>query len=139
MGCGSHDFNAINRWRFPELSPSDLLRSLNCDLSDVDHAEFLRARWMWTRKPKPFLEDGLFGYLILALIGLVLLVIPDAGIVLALAWCFAVRLILAKEAVRFGRWRREYESSIGRVIRSRRKRKLDPSKSKARTWPHGMP
>jgi len=28
--------------------------------------------------------------------------------------------------VRFGRWRREYESSIGRVIRSRRKRKLDP-------------
>jgi hypothetical protein len=118
MGCGSHDFNAVNRWRFPELAPSDLLRSLNCDLSDVDHAEFFRAKWMWTRKPKSFLEAGSFGYLILALIGLVLLVIPDAGIVLA----FAVLLILAKEAVRFGRWRREYESSIGRVIRSRRKR-----------------
>jgi len=77
---------------------------------------------MWMRKAKSFLEDGLFGYLILALIGLVLLVIPDAGIMLAFAWCFAVLPILAKEAFRFGRWRREYESSIGRVIRSRRKR-----------------
>ena len=71
MGCGSHDFNAVNRWRFPELS--DLLRSLNCDLSDVDHAEFCRAKWVWIRKPTSFLEDGLFGYLILALIALVLL------------------------------------------------------------------
>lgn len=121
MKCGSHNFDAVDRWRFPELAPSDLLRSFNCDLSDLDDAEFLRARWMWARKPKPFLEDGLFGYLILALIGVVLLVIPDAGIVLAVAWCSAVLLILAKEAVRFGRWRREYESSIGRVIRSHRK------------------
>jgi hypothetical protein len=122
MKCGSPNFNAVDRRRFPELAPSDLLRSFNCDFSDLDDAEFLRARWMWARKPKSFLEDGLLGYLILALIGLVLLVIPAAGIVLALAWCFAVLLILAKEEVRCGRWRREYESSIGRVIRSRRKR-----------------
>ena len=122
MRCGSHDFKAVNRWRFSELAPTDLLRSLNCDLSDVDHAEFFRAKWMWRRKPKSFLEDRLFGCAVLVFIGLVLLVIPDAGIVLAVAWCFAVRLILAKEAVRFERWRREYESSMGRVIRSRRKR-----------------
>jgi hypothetical protein len=68
-------------------------------------------------------EDSLFGYLILVSIGLVLFLIPDAGIMLAFVWCFAVLLVVAMDAVRFGRWRQEYESSIGRVIRSRRKGK----------------
>ena len=68
-------------------------------------------------------EDSLFGYLILVSIGLVLFLIPDARIMLAFVWCFAVLLVVAMDAVRFGRWRQEYESSIGRVIRSRRKRK----------------
>src|SRR5260221_7574265 len=62
MECNSEDFNAVNRWTFAELAPSDLPRSLDCDLSDVDHAEFVRAKWMWTRKPKSFLEDNLSGY-----------------------------------------------------------------------------
>jgi hypothetical protein len=57
------DFNRVHHWRFRELPPCDLLRSLQCDLSDVDYAEFVRAQWMWTRKPKSFLGDGLSGYL----------------------------------------------------------------------------
>jgi hypothetical protein len=122
MECNS-DFNELNRWRLAEFAPSDLLRSLHCDLSDVDHAEFVRARWMWTRKPKSVLEDSLFGYLILVSIGLVLFLIPDAGIMLAFVWCFVVLLVVAIDVFRFGRWTQEYESSIGRVIRSRRKRK----------------
>jgi hypothetical protein len=64
MECNSEDFNAVNRWRFAELAPSDLLRSLHCDLSDIDYAEFVRAKWMWTRKPKSSLE-GLFAYAVL--------------------------------------------------------------------------
>ena len=127
MECNSEDFNALNRWRFPELAPSDLLRSLHCDLSDVDHAEFVRAKWMWTRKPKSFLEDNQSGYLVLVFLGVVLLLIPNVRVLLALICCLAVPLVvdkvLDKHAARLGRWRHEYESSIGRVIRSRRKGK----------------
>jgi len=62
-------------------------------------------------------------YPILVFIGLVLLLIPYAGIMLALVWCFAMLLVVAKDAVRLIRWRYEYESSIARVVRSRRKAK----------------
>ena len=48
---------------------------------------------------------------------------PYAGIMLALVWCFAMLLVVAKDAVRLIRWRYEYESSIARVVRSRRKAK----------------
>jgi hypothetical protein len=87
------DFNAVHRWRFPELSPSDLLHSLDCDLSDVDYAEFVRAQWMWTRKPRSLLGDGLSGYLTLVFVGLVMLLIPYAGFILALVWFFVMLLV----------------------------------------------
>jgi len=82
MGCHSDDFNAINRWRLAELAPSDLLRSIHCNLSEVDEAELVRTKWMWTRKPKSFLQDGLSGYLALAFLGVVLLFLPHVGMML---------------------------------------------------------
>jgi hypothetical protein len=117
------DFNALNRWRFPELPPTDLLQSLNLDTGGVDHAEFVRAHWMWTRKPKSLLGDSMSAYLLLVFIGLVLLLIPYAGITLAPLWCIAMLFAVARDAVRFVRWRREYESSVYRVTRRRRKTK----------------
>jgi hypothetical protein len=112
--------NAVKRWRLSELPPCDLLRSLHYDIRDFDCAECVRAEWMWSRKPKSSLGDGLT---ILFFIGLVLLLIPYAGIMLALVWGFAMLLVVAKDAVRLVRWRYEYESSIARVVRSRRKAK----------------
>ena len=117
------DFNAVNRWRFRELPPCHLLQSLNLESSSVDRAEFVRAQWMWTRKPKSLLGDGMSGYLLLVFIGLALLLVPYAGIMLAPVWCLAMLFTVAKDAVRLARWRREYESSIGRVIRSRKRAK----------------
>jgi hypothetical protein len=63
------------------------------------------------------------GLPILVFIGLVLLLIPYAGIMLALVWCFAMPVVVAKDLFRLVRWRYEYESSIARVVRSRRKAK----------------
>jgi nitrate reductase gamma subunit len=117
------DFNAVNCWRFPELPPAHLLQSLKLDLGGVDYSEFVRAQWMWTRKPKSLLGDGMSAYLLLVFIGLVLLLIPYAGIVLAPVWWFAMLFVIAKDAVRLARWRREYESSIGRVARRCRRAK----------------
>jgi hypothetical protein len=115
------DFNAVHRRRFPELPPHDLLRSLDCDIDDVDQAELARANWMWSRKPESCLGNVRSGYLILIFIGLVLLLVPYAGIVLAPVSWFAMFLVVAKGEVRLVRWRHEYESSIGRAVRSRRR------------------
>ena len=117
------DFNAVNCWRFPELPPAHLLHSLNLGSGGVDHSEFIRAKWMWSRQPKSLLGDGMSAYLLLVFIGLVLLLIPIAGIVLAPVWLFAMLFVVAKDTVRLVRWRRDYESSICRVIRRCRKAK----------------
>ncbi|HZC34137.1 MAG TPA: hypothetical protein VE242_00915 [Chthoniobacterales bacterium] len=116
------DFNAGTRWKFPESSPSYLLHSLDLDPNQVDHSEFVRAQWMWDRKPKPRFGDGLSGFLFLVFIGLLLLLIPYFGIPLSVAWCCTMLVAIAKDTVRSTRWRRTYESSILRVIRTRKAR-----------------
>jgi hypothetical protein len=64
------DFNTENRWIFPELFPSDILQSLDCDIFDVLYDEFVRAKWMWTRRPASLLGESCFGYLIAILTNL---------------------------------------------------------------------
>jgi hypothetical protein len=86
--------------------------------ANVDHDEFVRAQWMWERRPKSLLGKTLLDYLIAILIGFVLLLIPDAGILVACCWLSGMFLVIAQTVVRFVRWRHQYESSIARVIRS---------------------
>ena len=112
------DFNMANRWRFPELPPSDILRSLGSDISEVDHDEFVRAQWMWKRRPGSLFGKTLFRYLIAILIGVALLLIPDAGVLVTCCWLSGMFLAIAQDVVGLVRWRRQYEASIGRVIRS---------------------
>jgi hypothetical protein len=117
------DFNSVNQWRFPELSPYSLQKWLELDLRRVDRSEFKRVEWMWRRKPKPFLGEGLSGYILLIFVASLLLLIPHLGILLAAAWCLTMVLAIANDTVRVARWRREYESGMVRVIRSGRKAK----------------
>lgn len=58
----------------------------------------------------------------LAFLGVVVLFFPHVGMMLALLCFFATLIVVAKDAVRFGRWRHEYGASIGRLLRSRKKR-----------------
>ena len=112
------DFNTENHWRFPELPPSDILLSLDGYISDVDHDEFRRAQWMWERRPGSLLGKTLLAYLIAISVGFVLLLIPNAGIPVACCWLSGMLLVIAQSVVGLVRWRRQYESSIARVIRS---------------------
>src|SRR5258708_32578899 len=100
------------------VAPSDILRSLDSDFPNVDHDEFVRAQWMWERRPGSLLGKTLLDYLIAILIGFVLLLIPDAGILVACCWLSGMFLVIAQDVVRLVRWRHQYESSIARVIRS---------------------
>jgi hypothetical protein len=115
------DFNTVNRWRFPELSPLSLQKWLDLDLGRVDYAEFKRAEWMWSRKPGSPFGKGLFGYILLVFVGLLFLLFRHFGILCSAAWFLAMFVVIAHDTVRVGRWRREYEASIARVIRSRRR------------------
>ena len=117
------EFNSVNQWRFPELSPYSLQKWLELDLRRIDPSEFKRVEWMWRRKPKPFLGEGVSGYILLILVASLLLLIPHLGILFAAAWCLTMVVAIANDTVRFARWRREYESGMVRVIRSSRKAK----------------
>jgi hypothetical protein len=117
------DFKTLNRWNFPELPPPYLQKWLHLDLGRVDSAEFVRATWMWSRKPRSPFGEGMSRYLLLVFVGLLLLFVPHFGIPLAATWCFAMFVAIANDTVRVARWRREYESSVARIIRSSKQAK----------------
>jgi hypothetical protein len=113
------DFNTDKRWKFPELPPSEILRLLDCPLYHIDYDELARAKWMWGRRPASFLGDTLVGYLFAILIGFLLLLVPYVGILFTIAWFSGTLLLIANDVVSLVRWRKQYESSISRVVRSR--------------------
>ena len=117
------DFNTVNRWKFPEISPYSLQRWLDLDLRRVNYEEFKRAEWMWNRKPRSFLGQGVSGYILLVFVASLLLLVPHLGILLAAAWCLAIVVAIANDTVRLARRRREYEAGMVRVIRSGREAK----------------
>ena len=114
------DFNLDEHWRFPELSPVQLQKSLEVPWSFIDRGEYVRANWMWSRKPRLILGEGGLGYAILILVALLLLLIPQVGVFLTTAWCFTMLGAIARDVVRTIRWRRDYEVSITRIMRSQR-------------------
>jgi len=114
------DFNCKEDWKFPELPPVQLQNSLGASWSFVDRGEYIRAEWMWSRKPKLILGDGGVGYALLVFVALLLLFVPNIGIVLTIVWCFTMIGIIARDTVHSVRWRREYEVSITRIMRSHR-------------------
>lgn len=114
------DFNCKEDWKFPELPPVQLQKSLDVPWSFVDHGEYVRAEWMWSRKPQLILGDSGLGYAILILAALLLLLIPHIGVFLAIAWCFTAFSAIARDIVCSIRWRRQYEVSINRIMRSYR-------------------
>ena len=114
------DFNSDEHWKFPELSPVQLQKSLDVPWPFVDRGEYVRAEWMWSRKPKLILGDGGLGYAILVFVALLLLLIPKVGVFLTPAWVITMLGAISRDVVRSIRWRRDYEVSITRIMRSHR-------------------
>ena len=114
------DFNCQEEWKFPELPPVQLQNSFGVPWSLIDRSEYVRAEWMWTRKPKLILGEGGLGYALLIFVALLLLLIPHVGVVLTIAWCITMLSAISRDVVRSIRWRRDYEVSIARTMRSHR-------------------
>jgi hypothetical protein len=116
------DFNRENEWRFPDVAPARLHELLGSPAADP--TERIRAEWMWRRRPRLILGEGVFGYCLIVGIGVALLLVPQTGILLDLIWLIISSLLVASDTVRSNRWRRDYEVALDRLIRSMERRQM---------------
>jgi hypothetical protein len=100
---------------YVELSPADLIKSLNLEPDAMDRDEFSRAEWFWNRRPKVLLENivVLFCYTIVYVC--LLYRIPE-NLSSLFVWTTAGASCAFVEWFRLDRWRNEYGSSIKRLL-----------------------
>lgn len=117
-------------WQYEELPPFLLLQLTPLDLLEVSDSELLRAVWFWSRRPRLMFHDRM-GLMFVALSVFVSLFIafahwPETSIakrvaeVIIIFFEVVVEIYTIGYRLNFLRWRREYERSIGRLIRTLR-------------------
>jgi hypothetical protein len=115
-------------WKYEEQPPLLLAELTALDLFEVGDSGLARAHWFWSRRPKLELHEDV-ALIVVALCVLLALTIafvkwPQISLaelaaettILLAAVAVAVGLILSR--LRFLRWRREYELSVDRLIRT---------------------
>lgn len=115
-------------WKYEEQAPLLLAELTALDLSEVSDSGLARAHWFWSRRPKLELHEDV-ALIVVAFCVLLALTIaffkwPQISLaelaaettILLSAVAVAIGLILSR--LRFLRWRREYELSVDRLIRT---------------------
>jgi hypothetical protein len=102
-------------WKYEQLSPVQLLEKSELHTYPTDNDELARANWFWTRRPRLLPVASCIVWIIVALgLPFWLFIVPSIGVpVLMIA-----AVIVDVEIVRSVRWRRQYEISIDRLIRT---------------------
>jgi hypothetical protein len=113
------DFQSEEEWRFPEVPPWQIHRYLGYPV--VEPSKSLRAEWLWRRRPREVMGRGTFGYVLVLVISVLLLLVWPVGLFLEAGWLFTCLMLIALDVVRNVRWRRDYEVSLCRLIRSMRR------------------
>jgi hypothetical protein len=115
-------------WKYEESPPFLLSQLTKFDLFETSDADLSRAIWFWFRRPKLMFSDSA-ALMVVALCVVISLLIalinwPETSmhrrgteLVILLSEA-AVGMYLVIQRLRFLRWRREYERSIDRVIRT---------------------
>jgi hypothetical protein len=111
------DFLAAG-WKFPEMPPRAILTKIEVEKFLLDDAELKRAQWFWNRRPSLILGEDWLVYALVMLVGFGLFLIPLWGVTLAGCWIMAALVGIFSDIVRLSRWRRDYEQSIARLLRS---------------------
>ena len=122
------DLTSEPAWKYEELPPFLLSQLTRSDLFEVGDSELPRAIWFWFRRPKLMFPDSV------ALVVVAICVVISLSIALVnwpgtsmhrrlteliiLLFEAAIGIYLVIQRLRFLRWRREYERSIDRVIRT---------------------
>ena len=101
-------------WKYEQLSPVQLLEKSELR-NPTDNDELARANWFWSRRPR-LLPAASYTVWLVVTLGLPfwLCVVPLIGVPLLIG----AGVIVPIEIVRRVRWRRQYELSIDRLIRT---------------------
>jgi hypothetical protein len=105
-------------WKFPELPPRAILKTIHPEKRWLDDFELRRAQWLWERRPGLMLGEDWAVYALVLVIALSLFLIPVWGAALSGCWAMIVFAGIFRDTVRLSRWRRDYESSVARLIRN---------------------
>ena len=122
------DLAAEPIWKYEELPPFLLPELMQLDSGEVNESELSRAIWFWCRRPKLIFRDSAAVILMalcvlvslsIALVNWHLTSVPKrAAEVMIILFEVAVEIYAIGYRLKFVRWRREYERSIDRLIRS---------------------
>jgi hypothetical protein len=109
------DLQDNSHWKYEQLSPLQLLEKSKLQRNSTDIDELARADWFWSRRPRLLPAASCIVWLIVVLgLPFWLFSIPAIGMPLLII----AAVIVDIEIVRSVRWRRQYESTIGRLIRT---------------------
>jgi steroid 5-alpha reductase family enzyme len=108
-------FDSDPVWKYEELPPADLIKSLRLEAAAIDQDEFWRAEWFWSRRPKVLSESVSFFFFYLTVAVCLFYLLPGT-IPFLLLWIVAGVSGAFVDGIHLKRWRNEYESSIKRVV-----------------------
>jgi hypothetical protein len=123
-----NDLTTEPAWKYEELPPFLLSRLIKVDLFETGDSELSRAIWFWFRRPKLTFHDCaalvIVAFCVVISLSIALVNWPGTTMhrrlteLIILLFEVAVEIYLVIQRLRFLRWRREYERSIDRVIRT---------------------
>ena len=110
-----HDLQADPKWKYEQLTPIQLLEKSELRIDLPDSSELVRATWFWSRRPRLLSVASSILWITVALgLPFWLFRIPSIGVPLIIV----TAVVINTDLVRSLRWRRQYESSIDRLIRT---------------------
>ena len=102
-------------WKYERSAPVQLVEKSKLHSYPTDNDELARANWFWRRRPRLLPVASCIAWLIVALgLPFWLFIVPSIGVPLLII----AAVIVDTEIVRSVRWRRQYELSIDRLIRT---------------------
>jgi hypothetical protein len=109
------DLQAEPKWKYEQLAPVQLLEKSELRVQSTDSSELVRATWFWSRRPRLLAVASTILWITVALaLPFWLFRIPSIGVPLMIV----AAVVVNTDLVRSLRWRRQYESSIDRLIRT---------------------
>lgn len=101
-------------WKYDELPPVELLEKAEIQFQTVPGAELDRANWFWRRRPGVLSAVASVSWFLMAIGAPFCVMRPLIGSPLLVG---SIVLVLVT-IVRLVRWRREYELSVDRIMRT---------------------
>ena len=109
------DLQADPKWKYEQLAPAQLLEKSELRVRLTDSSELVRSTWFWSRRPRLLSVVSTMLWVTVALgLPFWLFRIPSIGVPLIVV----AAVVVKTDLVRSLRWRRQYESSIDRLIRT---------------------